>query len=1036
MLANFRDALSPEEVRSRLWRHATWTTAAKQGIGTAFAPGTGNESSRVWFTLAQGALSEVYYPSIAIANLRMLECAVTDGSTFFHAESLDTLHEVDMPCPAALVYRQTNTAKNGVYTIEKTYVTDPDSDALLMDVRIRVRLGHCGHYRLYLVHHPAVGGMMSGMRLGAVRDGQRVQALAWREDDPVAVALACDATWQVCAVSERMLDDGDGKLPPWLTCPWQDGPLPPGDPEAVVADGAQAHVIELALPSGAREAHFTVAMGFGERAQAAAQTARQALAKGFAQARQEYEEGWAHYLESLAPCPAGDERQYKAALMTVKAHEDKEHPGAVIASLSVPWGHAVSAMHAGTGGYHLIWPRDLYQIASAMVLAGDRAFGRRALGFMMSRLQREDGSFPQNVWPDGREYWGGLQLDQVAFPILLADLVDAGDEAYPMIKRAANFLVLHGPYTDQERWEENPGYSPSTLAAIIAALVVASEFARQRGDFAAAAVYLATADNLAQHVDGWTAATRGPYSPNPYYIRVSDTVDPDDGHWIEIKNGGGRHPKSLVVDAGFLELVRLGIRKADDPLVVNSLDVVDAVLSYEAPEGAGTYWYRYNWDGYGEYPDGRPYDGAGQGHPWPLFCGERGEYEIALARCGTSAGPIRRFAPLAMLAAMAAAAGPGYMIGEQIWDGPAMFDKGLIPGKGTGAATPLVWAMAQYVRLAVAIGCGANRETPPAVYERYIERPPAVGPGVYVVERGAAGQPLAVSSPQVTFTGRTVPGATVALVAHGRHLATQADLQGFFRVQIPLDLAGLNEVSVIGYDNERAVSSQTVAVRYRPPLVFAAVNQNPMSRGSGLFQYPTHPDFKSGDFELRRVVVSVDDVHVYFEIELGHLDDPWGGPTGISKQIIDIYLDCLEPNGQEWTRGLQARFREGARWNKMLRVTGNWHGDAHVYNSDWSYGGPIKIAPQYLDNTVVVAVPLAVLGCPRSGWGIMVVVAGEAGGTARPVKQQADEWTFGGAREGESPPYILDFLLTEAQANEALGLAAGSEFFLPMLRLP
>ena len=153
---------------------------------------------------------------------------------------------------------------------------------------------------------------------------------------------------------------------------------------------------------------------------------------------------------------------------------------------------------------------------------------------------------------------------------------------------------------------------------------------------------------------------------------------------------------------GFLELVRLGLRAANDPLIVKSLQVIDATIKRSTPSGPA--WYRYNHDAYGERADGLPYDArAGIGRLWTLLTGERGEYELAAGRVQNAQ---------LLLKTMSGFANDGLMIPEQVWD------RGKI-GTGTGSATPLAWSMAQFIRLAMNLSRKRNSETPKIVASRY-----------------------------------------------------------------------------------------------------------------------------------------------------------------------------------------------------------------------------------------------------------------------------------------------------------------------------
>lgn len=333
----------------------------------------------------------------------------------------------------------------------------------------------------------------------------------------------------------------------------------------------------------------------------------------------------------------------------------------------------------------------------------------------------------------------GLAADgRVGYPLIMAWQLGRFDkETYEKhVKRAADFIVKNGPFTPQERWEERPGYSPSTIAAEIAGLVCAADIAKRNGDEASAMIWLAAADDWARNVERWTATTKGKYGDGNYFIRISEKGEPDGGHTIELNNNAGSFPETDIVDAGFLELVRLGIKPADDPLIVKSLKVIDEQIKVDTPNGSA--YYRYTNDGYGEMADGRRWnwDGkyTGKGRLWALLSGERAQYEIVLctqAKTRTVASVSHGLEkcltqPKTRLDHMLAFANEGLMIPEQIWDKkeiPSNIDHQFIPelkfGEGTGSATPLAWSMGQFIRLATNLKAGRNLDTPQVVYDRY-----------------------------------------------------------------------------------------------------------------------------------------------------------------------------------------------------------------------------------------------------------------------------------------------------------------------------
>jgi glucoamylase len=460
--------------------------------------------------------------------------------------------------------------------------------------------------------------------------------------------------------------------------------------------------------------HCTLALSFGKNTGEALRSARASLAKGFEAARQEYERGWHAYVATLPTGEPKYQRQFNMAAMVLKALEDKTYRGATIASPSIPWGGGPNANEPTVSGYHAVWSRDLYQVATALDAIGDRAAANRALDYLFQVQQKPDGSFPQNTWVDGQPIGGGLQMDQIAFPLVLAYQFGRTDRNTWLrhIKPAADFIIKHGPATGQDRWEEKPGLSPATIAAEIAGLVCAAQLARVQGEMHSARAYLQKADDWARNVERLSATTNGPYGDGNYYLRITENGNPNVGAKIEINSGGGSYDEREIVDAGFLELVRLGIKAADDPFIVRSLAVVDRLIKLETP--AGSAWYRYNHDAYGERPDGKPYDGrTGKGRLWTLLSGERGEYELAR---GDKARARQR------LDTMMAFANDGMMIPEQVWDQSESPAAEFHFGSGTGSATPLAWSMAEFIRLAMNIKSGRNLETPRVVAARYLNR--------------------------------------------------------------------------------------------------------------------------------------------------------------------------------------------------------------------------------------------------------------------------------------------------------------------------
>ncbi len=659
----------------------TWTTGSKEAIGTATSL-----ESKVWFTLENGILTEVYYPRLDTADLRTLEFAVSDGRNTW-AEKKDLKHSLERLNTDSLLYRQVSSDPAGKFKITKTYVSDPQRDTLLIQVDFFAPAG----YNLYVLADPSLKNSGYG-DTGFTQDG----ALVTQKSD-VACALMSTPAFSEATSGFAGKSDGYTDLLLHHKLEWR------------YERAENGNVFQAAKLGGAN--HYMLALGFGPNPDAAIDAAKKSLARKYSDVTAEYVVGWKEYLKGIRKVAPRYETEFQLAAMVLKAQEDKTYRGAMIASMSIPWGFSVKADTPAVGGYHLIWARDLYEVATGMMAAGDREAAERALTYLFNVQQEPDGRFPQNSWLDGKPYWTALQMDEIAYPIILAwQLVRADADTWQKhVRPAAEFLLAHGPTTQEERWEEVPGYSPSTMAAEIAGLVCAADIARKNGASEDADRYLHAADDWASHIEAWMVTTTGHLSKEApgYYMRIDNNTDPNDGYQLDVRNGGGVWDERDVVDAGFLELVRLGIRPADDPVIRNSIKVVDAQIRVETPNGPA--FYRYSHDGYGETYFGGPWLGEGKGRIWPIFAGERGEYEIAAGRD-----------PSVYLEAMLKFANSGGLIPEQVWDQAAPTQSGFVFGRGTGSATPLSWSMAEFLRLVAGAEEKHVVETPSIVADHFL----------------------------------------------------------------------------------------------------------------------------------------------------------------------------------------------------------------------------------------------------------------------------------------------------------------------------
>ncbi|MES2707468.1 MAG: glycoside hydrolase family 15 protein [Verrucomicrobiota bacterium] len=678
-----------------------WTQSTKEGVGTAYHTGC-----RLWFTISHGIVNEIYYPHVDTPNTRDLQYLITDGGSFCHEERRDLIHEIVYPEEGALLYRLINTDRQGRYRIIKEISTDPHSSVLLQHTRLEIMDESLrGRLKLYVLMAPHLQKTGRGNSAAVCDRGGRQLLHAWRNGLHLVMGATADFTRR----SVGYVGHSDG---------WQDLRNFRMDWEFTeAADGNVAMMAEIDLSGGPE---FTLGVAMGLSAQSASAKLLQTLAIPHAIHRAAYVAQWRRLSsgQEYAEHTGDGGGMFRLSRCVLMAHEDKTFSGALVASLSIPWGE--SKGDEDLGGYHLVWPRDLMQSAVGLLASGQMETPRKAL-IWMACLQGDDGCLPQNSWIDGRAYWSGLQLDEVAAPLLLAWRLHVagalgGFDPWTLVSRAAGFLISHGPVTKQERWEEASGYSPSTLAAILGGLVAAAEFAKLRGDSAAADFILIYADWLSAHLEEWTVTACGELLPGKprHYLRIG-AADPDhptahgapDTALLTIANGGGTHPARNVVGTDFLALVRFGLRDPHDPLITDTIAVIDAVLKNDLPQGPG--WLRYNHDGYGQKPDGGPFDGAGRGDAWPLLSGERGQYELAAGRD-----------PMPFIQSLEAFANAGGMLPEQVWCGEDGGPAGFRRGQPTGSAMPLCWAHAEYLNLVRSRADGTPFDRIEPAHDRYV----------------------------------------------------------------------------------------------------------------------------------------------------------------------------------------------------------------------------------------------------------------------------------------------------------------------------
>lgn len=747
---------------------ATWSYAGKTGIGTSYEQylqgqysdqaATG-PVSKVWFSLAQGIVTETMWGLIHQAQLRELQFVVK-GDGFVDEEktatssSIDYLHKDAAGRPLSLAYKVVNKAHNGQYEIEKHIYTDPDSQSLVIRSYFRAL---ADNLQVYVYLDPALGN--TGSHDSASVSQQQIHA------SEAEYHLTLQSQPAFVQANVGFVGSSDG-----LTELKQQGQLQQWYQSTGATAGNVAALAQLPAVAKGQTAQWDLVLGFGQNQQQSQQSVSSTYSRGLDKVLANYlgegeAIGWQDYLASLPQLTSMQQSSMDqgkllyASALVLKAQEDKTHAGALIASLSNPWGEVKSAEQSQTG-YKAVWPRDFYQVAMAMLALGDTQSPKVAFEYLQKvqvssqtpGYQGTPGWFLQKTHVDGTLEWVGIQLDQTAMPIMLgwnlwqAGLLDQTELSHwyqQMLKPAADFLANGGkakldwneialtpPYTQQERWEEQGGYSPSTIAAIISGLVTAADIAKACGDNSNADIYLARADQYSAQLEQLTFTNNGNLQQAPsdgqYYLRINSNKDVADKSVLEDRNGQGQINESDVVDGGFLELVRYGVRRADHPAVLATLGELDDQslpdalrvkyeFSFAGVEGKLPGWRRYGLDGYGEdivtglgYATGAgDSNTAGQrGRVWPIFSGERGHYQLALLLqqktdpqqqlTAAQLQPLRQN----YVQAMEKFANAGLMLPEQVWDNVgANQHYQYQSGQGTNGATPLAWSHAEYIKL-------------------------------------------------------------------------------------------------------------------------------------------------------------------------------------------------------------------------------------------------------------------------------------------------------------------------------------------------
>jgi glucoamylase len=652
----------------------TWCSSDKDFVTTALG------SSRLWATIGHGNIDEVYWPSTGEPQIRDFSFYLVGTAGFI---DLKRVRRYRLSTPGPFLPALTITHFGDDYELALEILPDTRRDALLVRYRLH------GPYRLVAVLAPHLGSTGRDNRAWVDK------GTGYAQRAECALCFAANAPLEHLSCGYVGASDG-----------WQDL----NRHGALTYDFTTAEQGTVALSGEARGQSGVLALAFSETARGAQTLVRTALAVGFDALRAEFLQHWQRWGAELK-LPRPDDRLGDAGLLSaavLKMHEDRTYPGAMVASLSVPWGNSTDTL----GGYHLVWPRDATLTAFAL-LAANRVPEARHILAHLAATQARNGHWPQNYFPSGQPFWTGTQLDEAAFPVLLAaKLREVGDPELPgtaqMVRAAIGFVVRTGPYSEQDRWEENPGVSAFTVAIAISALIAGAPWL--------AAEERARAEELAddwnERLEAWCYVRDTTLAEQlgvaGYYVRIATPDKSGDlTGWVGLRNRQGEEILgSALVSLDFSYLVRLGLRSPHDPRIQDTIKVVDQILRVQTPSGA--LYHRYNEDGYGEHSDGRAFDGSGVGRLWPLLVGERGHLALQMGAD-----------PLEYLNTIWNCASLGGMLPEQVWDAEPIPALGLEPGRPSGSAMPLLWSHAEFLKLLIARERGQPVELLQAVRQRY-----------------------------------------------------------------------------------------------------------------------------------------------------------------------------------------------------------------------------------------------------------------------------------------------------------------------------
>jgi glucoamylase len=577
----------------------------------------------LWATVADGILTEVYYPTIDRAQTKDTQIMILIGQVLL--EERRDFRSVVRRYPHSLAFHVISTNDPYKIKIEKDIILDPRQSAIVLNYSVTFSQP-VANGKIYILHNPAADNTAGGD--SAFVNASAGEMLAYqsdrRGDEPPALQRRSIQLLSLDRPATEASAGFEGVNDPWTQLHTRRALM------AHFTSALNGNVAgTLGFDFSGAKVNFKFALSFAEENQDTTTLLRQRSAAALKSLSSEIlglqQQEWAGYLGTLNSIG----QKFEPHVLVIRGLEDKIYPGAIVAGPSLPaipdsleyketdYEGARLRATDQNGGYHRVWPRDAVQMSLGLLAAGDTATPLRVLR-MLAKIQNASGTFPQNVWTDGQTSWNGFQLDQTAFPIILASrLIELGAANYGefrvLVVNAADAIVKRGPWTDQDRWEENRGLSPNTIAVACQGLNEAA-FLESKADPLRSQNYLSTCQKWKDSLLKWTFIENGGLGSN-YFERMEISDDLSHMALFHIQNqpaSGDTFIENEIIDGGFIQWIISGLVPPNDKHFTSSLSVYDRVA--RAPAFGGSGYLRYNHDGFGPGHEGRA---------WPLLSGER-----------------------------------------------------------------------------------------------------------------------------------------------------------------------------------------------------------------------------------------------------------------------------------------------------------------------------------------------------------------------------------------------------------------------------